>query len=434
MATPTASAISEDRCPGLPGRLEESGCPLFIRFDAQTGAIELLQPIRFEGNTAALQTRSVQVIDEIAAVMLARPKARMRVEGHLLRSGRRSTADTRSADRAVTVATALIERGVDVRRLEAFGCGTSRPLLPDRSEQSYKNERIDLYVFDPLPPAGMPSTLGCEPAKLPEPPPEPSKPAPPVPKPAPAPKSAPPPPPKPAAVPAPAPKPTLAPAPAPKPAPAPAVIPVPPPKPAPAPAPAAKPAVIHPSLPVVAVTATTAQVAAAIASDPGGDRDRDGARNAKDECPLAPGGTAGCPESHRVDLEGGRIELLKPLRFDDGSAALGSRSDTQLDEIAATLRANPDMKIAIATHVAADAGVEPSLALTRKRATTVRRELGKRGVSPQRIHAYGCGENRPVAPNNVPWGRKKNERVDLLLLDPAPSSSVHSLEGCSPAE
>jgi len=184
----------------------------------------------------------------------------------------------------------------------------------------------------------------------------------------------------------------------------------------------------------VAATATAAQVAAALANDPDGDRDRDGKRNGKDECPLAPGDAAGCPEGHRVDLEGGRIELLKPIRFEEGSPTLDARGKKHLDEIAATLRANADMKVAIATHVAADAGTEPSLALTRKRAATVRRELTQRGVSPARIHAYGCGENRPVAPNNVPWGRKKNERVDVLLLDPAPASSVHSLQGCSAAE
>jgi outer membrane protein OmpA-like peptidoglycan-associated protein len=439
----------EDRCPLLPGRVEESGCPLFIRFDPQTGAIELLKPIRFTGNTAVLEERSGQVLDEVAAVMHARPKIRMRIEGHLRRGGRRSTADRRSADRAVAVTTALAERGVDVSRLEAFGCSSNRPLVPDRSEQSYKNERVDLYVFDPLPPAGFPSTVGCEQAKMPEPPPEPPKPAPvsATPPPPAAPKAEPPPAPLVAPKLTPAPAPLVAPKLTPAPLAAPKLTPAPAP-PAPKPAPAApvaatpRPAAAapsvtptaRPSLPVVAATATTAQVAAAIASDSDGDRDRDGKRNGKDECPLAPGDGAGCPEGHRVDLEGGRIELLKPIRFEDGSATLDTRGKKLLDEIAATLRANADMKVAIATHVAADAGAEPSLALTRKRATTVRRELTQRGVSPARIHAYGCGENRPVAPNNVPWGRKKNERVDVLLLDPAPASSVHSLEGCSAAE
>jgi OOP family OmpA-OmpF porin len=176
-------------------------------------------------------------------------------------------------------------------------------------------------------------------------------------------------------------------------------------------------------------------VLAALANDPGGDRDRDGARNDKDECPLAPGSAgAACPEGHRVDLAAGRIELLKPIRFDERSAQLDARAKKLLDEIAATLRANPEMKIAITADVAADAGSEPSLALTRERASAIRSELGGRGVAPARTKAYGCGENRPVAPNNVPWGRKKNERVELLLLDPAPSSSVHSLAGCSVAE
>jgi outer membrane protein OmpA-like peptidoglycan-associated protein len=79
-------------------------------------------------------------------------------------------------------------------------------------------------------------------------------------------------------------------------------------------------------------------------------------------------------------------------------------------------------------------GAAASLALTRKRADTVRNELASRGVPRARLLAYGCGELRPIAPNNVPWGRKKNERIELHVLDPAPSSGVHSFEGCAASD
>jgi len=176
-------------------------------------------------------------------------------------------------------------------------------------------------------------------------------------------------------------------------------------------------------------------VAAALAREPDGDSDKDGKRNAADECPLALCKESnGSPETHRVDLEAGQIELLKPIRFDDGATAPSSRSDQTFDELAATLRANPGMKVQLAAHVAAEAGVEASLVLTRKRAAAARSELAKRGIAPARIQAYGCGEGRPIAPNNVPWGRKKNERVEIRVLDPAPSSGVDSLQGCSASE
>ena len=190
-------------------------------------------------------------------------------------------------------------------------------------------------------------------------------------------------------------------------------------------------------MPSVAASTTAAAVLAALASDSQGDADGDRVANGKDECPLAPakkGSPPGCPAGHRVDLEHGRIELIKPLRFGDGDSALRGRSDDELDELAATLAANPSMKLRIEGHVGEGDAPDAGTALTRKRAAAVRKALAERGVAPARMTAYGCGQNRPVAPNNVPWGRKKNERMELHVLDPAPSSGVQSTEGCIASE
>jgi outer membrane protein OmpA-like peptidoglycan-associated protein len=187
---------------------------------------------------------------------------------------------------------------------------------------------------------------------------------------------------------------------------------------------------------LLAASSTAAAVTAAIAAEPQADRDKDGVANSSDQCPLAPGKPAdkGCPEFHRLDLEAGQIELLKPVRFHDGESQIHSQSFSYIDEVAATLRANPDMKLLIEVHVAGEGSAEKSLELTRTRAAVVRDRLKAQGVAPARLRAYGCGESRPIAPNNVPWGRKKNDRVELHVLDPASPSSVHSLEGCSTSE
>jgi outer membrane protein OmpA-like peptidoglycan-associated protein len=315
-----------------------------------------------------------------------------------------------SLERAAAVGHWLIGKGIGAARLEAIGCGVTRPLTAEHGAQRAKNDRVELYVTDPLPPSGMRSSLGCEVAEL-------------VP---PAPVAPPPPPAKPAEPPMPAPAPVAAPAPTPAPAPKPAA-------PAAVPAPAAT-GLSSGSL--LSASTTAAAVAAALAADPHGDRDKDGVANGNDQCPLAPGkaGAHGCPEYHRVDLDAGQIELLKPVRFHDGESQVHSQSLTYVDEVAATLRANPEMKLLIEVHVPGEGSAEQSLALTRKRAAVVRDRLVAQGVAPARLRAYGCGESRPIAPNNVPWGRKKNDRVELHLLDPASPSSVHSLEGCSTSE
>jgi outer membrane protein OmpA-like peptidoglycan-associated protein len=92
------------------------------------------------------------------------------------------------------------------------------------------------------------------------------------------------------------------------------------------------------------------------------------------------------------------------------------------------------MQVAIEAHTGEEPSEAASTALTKARAAAVRKQLASRGVAPTRIRAYGCGQNRPIAPNNVPWGRKKNERIELHVLDPAPSSALQSTEGCVASE
>jgi outer membrane protein OmpA-like peptidoglycan-associated protein len=128
------------------------------------------------------------------------------------------------------------------------------------------------------------------------------------------------------------------------------------------------------------------------------------------------------------------IELIAPLRFEDGSADFKGKSDDALDALANTLRQSPQMKIVIASHTAEESDAKASLALSQKRAAAVRQALEKRGIGGERVRATGCGQTRPVAPNNVPWGRKKNDRVEVFVLDPARSTGVQSLEGCAHSE
>lgn len=218
----------------------------------------------------------------------------------------------------------------------------------------------------------------------------------------------------------------------------------PPATPTPAPAPVTPPPPVVVAPPAAATprpapppppAATTAQWIATLASTPNADPDADRVPNKRDRCPLAPGrkSARGCPKGHRVDLAEGRFELLQPPRFDADSARLNPRLQAYVDELAATLRANLSMRVILEAH-SADGDGEATLALTQKRAAAIKARFVQRGVAPERVEAYGCGQSRPLAPNNVPWGRKKNERLELHLLDPVPSSGVHSTQGCVAAE
>ena len=92
------------------------------------------------------------------------------------------------------------------------------------------------------------------------------------------------------------------------------------------------------------------------------------------------------------------------------------------------------MKVAVVSHTAGEPDAASTLTLSRKRAALIARELEKRGAKTGQVRALGCGQTRPVAPDNVPWGRKKNDRLEVLVLDPAANADVQSLEGCMASE
>jgi outer membrane protein OmpA-like peptidoglycan-associated protein len=384
-------ADGEDQCPILPGPADNAGCPRWLSYDARSGRIALARAPRFEGPEQAPTPIGDEGLAELKTMLLANPELRARVEAHMMRGKDADKTQQISVARAAAVRAWLIASGVAAARLEAFGCGSKRPLAPDKRGQREKNERVELWVIDPLPAAGMRSSLGCTDALQQAA----TKAAPPA---------APPPPPPPKVE-------------APKTAP---------------PTQAGPPAAAAAS----GAGSTTAQVAAALAARPAADADGDGVANAKDQCPLAPGptGAKGCPETHRVDLDGARIELLKPIRFDAGSAQVAEFSRDVLVEVAATLRANAQMQVRIASYVAAEGTAAASLALTRSRAAAVRKQLAAQGVATERMTAYGCGDLRPVAPNNVPWGRKRNDRIEIDLVSPAPGGGLKALEACAAAE
>lgn len=409
----------EDRCPATPGDARNRGCATHIVYHADSGTIELRRQIGFEAPGDRLEARSADVLTEVSALLRANPELHVRIEAHVLQTNTTTDAQrmAQSLQRALAVGRRLYELDTGGARLEAYGCGSTRPIAPKTGSRRFKNERIEFFVVSPEPKEGARQSPRCVEGQLPA---RTPRPAPQAPKPPPA--SA-------------RPRPALAPTgpqrsappgaeasaePAPKPT-------------AKATASQAAPATAAGAWPAIAASTTSAALASSLVAEPRADRDGDGLTNASDSCPLAvgPRDTHGCPKSHRVDLEKGRIELKRRLLFEAGTAKLTRRSGKHLDELAATLKANPKIKLIVSAHLADDGDPAASMALSLERARAVVDALAQRGVTQKRLLTYGCGDSRPVAPNNVPWGRKQNERIDLLLLDPSPPVDVQSLSGCS---
>ena len=144
------------------------------------------------------------------------------------------------------------------------------------------------------------------------------------------------------------------------------------------------------------------------------DSDGDGIDDTKDKCPGTAAGTrvdaAGCPI---LFTEAKTPVVLRGVTFETGRSALKPDSYTILDIVAASLVANPDIKIEIGGHTDATGAPATNTRLSQARADAVRAYLATKGVAPERMVAKGYGPTQPVAPNTTAAGRAQNRRVEL---------------------
>jgi outer membrane protein OmpA-like peptidoglycan-associated protein len=146
------------------------------------------------------------------------------------------------------------------------------------------------------------------------------------------------------------------------------------------------------------------------------DSDRDGVIDANDKCPGTPAGTkvdaTGCP-----DLFGAGASLvLQGVTFDVGKATLRPESKAILDRVAASLGANPTVRVEVGGHTSSTGPRAVNLRLSQARADAVRTYLISRGVPASRLTAKGYGPDKPVADNGSAAGRAANRRVELTRL------------------
>ncbi|MDR1022067.1 MAG: OmpA family protein [Prevotellaceae bacterium] len=89
---------------------------------------------------------------------------------------------------------------------------------------------------------------------------------------------------------------------------------------------------------------------------------------------------------------------------------------TDLDRKATLLRQNPSLKIICVGHTCNIGSEEINYRISSARARAVRSYLVQQGVDESRISVLGEGNRHPLAPNTNEKNRKKNRRVEILIL------------------
>jgi OmpA-OmpF porin, OOP family len=110
----------------------------------------------------------------------------------------------------------------------------------------------------------------------------------------------------------------------------------------------------------------------------------------------------------------GRIALYGIL-FDFNKTDIKPESKPALEEIAKLLKTEAGLKLYVVGHTDNVGGLEPNLALSRKRADAVVAALTRDyGIAAGRLFAQGVAFLAPVAVNTTEEGKARNRRVELV--------------------
>ena len=165
---------------------------------------------------------------------------------------------------------------------------------------------------------------------------------------------------------------------------------------------------------------------------PDPDNDKDGILDANDLCPNEPEtingfeDEDGCPDKGEVKviLEGDEIKILDRVYFDTAKATIKERSFSLLNQVALTLRANPQITlIEVQGHTDDRGGDDYNRELSDQRANAVRDYLIGKGIDAKKLKARGYGEDAPAVKIDKLKGRKlndargKNRRVQFVILE-----------------
>ena len=107
---------------------------------------------------------------------------------------------------------------------------------------------------------------------------------------------------------------------------------------------------------------------------------------------------------------------LDNVYFDQSSYVLRPESYPQLDKLAKTLTTTPGLVIEIAGHTDNVGDRQLNQALSENRAKIIRNYLIRSGIIESRLRPNGYGHKRPAAPNDSEENKRKNRRVEFVVL------------------
>jgi len=143
------------------------------------------------------------------------------------------------------------------------------------------------------------------------------------------------------------------------------------------------------------------------------DTDADGVANGRDVCPSTPAGiqvnARGCP------LAGERIAIVTNINFGFNRADVRDNVRQRLSRVIELLKEMPEVGVKIVGYTDDIGSVEYNLALSLRRAESVRDYVVERGIADARLSVAGRGKSDPLVSNSTPEGQAVNRRVEFVV-------------------
>jgi outer membrane protein OmpA-like peptidoglycan-associated protein len=118
----------------------------------------------------------------------------------------------------------------------------------------------------------------------------------------------------------------------------------------------------------------------------------------------------------RSQLRAGQTIRLDNLYFDADSSIIRKESYPLLNDIYAFMAENQDVVVEIGGHTNGVPPDEYCDRLSSSRAKAVAQYLTQKGINSARLQYKGYGKRKPIFSNETPYGREKNQRVEIKIL------------------
>lgn len=102
------------------------------------------------------------------------------------------------------------------------------------------------------------------------------------------------------------------------------------------------------------------------------------------------------------------------INFDTGKSDIKPESVAIIGQIAALLKAHPELKVSVEGHTDNVGTPQSNKTLSTQRAKSVMNAVVQKGIAATRLTALGWGQEKPIADNRSEEGKAKNRRVEIV--------------------